>query len=303
MARSVKLPVFATVENAFSYLFSNMGSVIVVMLIPSLLLVSYKIFVLFPLIPEIVELCEAAFNLLLSEEPEHAGEPIGELVRMFAPMWILIVLFNALVLVPMIRQAADDQRPGLITLNAVTLKYLVTVIIIMPLLVGGALFLIGMGLSYVSGLFATDQIPKSAFWAAFIFSVLLSVFICLRAVMIPVHVAVSGRFEIWAGWRMTRGNTVRLLATLIVMGMLLLVVLALVEVVYFLVYIVSAQFDPAFANAPHPLASPDDFLIWLSDAIASPTFIALTFVGFLGACALYGVYAGCLGVLHRQLAE
>lgn len=295
---TTKLPVFQALEDSFSVTSSNFLSILKVMLLPAIAITAAQYYFFMPRFAE----------LLPSLEKLQTGDTSGigpEFWTAYATtmgiMFVLVILFLAIIAVPIVRLGALDEKPGLLRLDGVVFKYL-AMLIVFPIILIIALAP-GVGLMVGADYLVNEgALPDYALTIAFILMFIYFFFMEYRLILVPVDVAVSGQFRISGGWQASRGNVLRLFGAHFLFVIILIVVLIIAVIISVLASVLVGLLDPTMPTFMQQLNDPGAMLTWQMENFLKVPHLILMAVSFLINGAFFGLAMIFSGIIYKHVS-
>lgn len=228
MSNRTKLAVIDTIADAFNYSFKKLPSLVVLYLSTTILIFGPILWLAYPLVID--------FFQFFTEVGENVDpEEFAEQIIPFAPIIGLLVLGSLLQYVVItsliIRNISHGETLWLIRINKNTFRYIVAAIVVSLLMVvvyaGFAAIIAGAVISAGENQeMLGPVVALSVLAGLFVF-----VYFLVRLSLIPIDVVAQSNFAIGRGFRVSRGNVLRLIGLGVIVFAAILAIAMIAQIV------------------------------------------------------------------------
>jgi hypothetical protein len=282
-----RLPVIQTVTDAFTFAFRKLPSLLALTLVASVLVE--------PLMFLILQVTGSAAEFsLFAQSGLSTDYTIASILRILLGILIILVavlLFFALIAVPIIRHVTHDERLWLVRINTTTPGYMLAQLPVM-------LILAGIAFVAVTESAAVMLVLSPA--------IIVLGYVGVRLSLVPVDVVACGSLNYGKGLALSKYNGFRLLVIMLLTGLPVLIVgLISMEVVLGLygtdhgsVPVVSEPDSSQFFHG-----GPRQILDLYIYTYSRPAFVAANGIVFLFIAFAGGIMLSAPAIAYRKLAK
>lgn len=220
MNTDVRLPILQTVLDIFIFTFRKFPSLFVLTLVAAVIAEPLT-FLSLQFTGTFSELASLAQSSVVTD---RITESLPKTGLCFLIVLMGALLFLALIAVPIIRHIVHVERLWLIRINTSTLRYLLSQLPVVLILMGIALYTFTATVAF-GGFFTSSPVESGVMTLILLFPVVIALaYFGVRLSLVPVAAVASGSLNIGQGLALTKNNGFRLLLIIFMIGMPILIV-------------------------------------------------------------------------------